>query len=133
MDLFMFVFSLKSQDRLDTCHPDLIRLFNEVIKTRDCKILCGRREKSEQDRLFKEGKSRVQYPNSAHNRFPSRGVDVAPYPIDWEDTGRFYIFVGYVQATAERLGISIRCGADWDGDTRTTDQKFNDLVHFEVK
>ena len=133
MDLFMYVFSDSSQRKLETCCPDLIRLFNEVIKHRDCKIIYGRREKEEQDRLFKEGKSRLNYPHSSHNRYPSRGIDVAPYPIDWKDAGRFYMFVGYVQAVAEKLNIPIRCGADWDGDTRTTDQKFNDLVHFEVR
>jgi len=126
-------FSAKSQNRLNTCHPELIRLFNEVINHRDCSILCGRRGKEEQDRLFKEKKSRVKYPRSTHNRTPSLGVDVSPYPLDWGDTGRFYMFVGYVQATADRLNIKIRCGADWDGDTETSDQSFNDLVHFEIK
>ena len=42
------------------------------------------------------------------------------------------MFVGFVRAIAEILKINIRCGADWSGNWSTTDQTFNDLVHFEL-
>lgn len=45
---------------------------------------------------------------------------------------RWYSFGGYVKATADRLGIKIRWGGDWDGDFDFRDQNFNDLPHFEL-
>jgi hypothetical protein len=59
-------------------------------------------------------------------------VDVAPYPIDWEDTKRFYHFAGFVQATAKQLNIPIIWGGDWNNNNNFKDQTFNDLVHFEL-
>ena len=128
----MYKFSDRSHKKLTTCHPDLIQLFNEVIKNVDCTILDGHRTESEQNRLFKIGNSRVEFPHSMHNRYPSHAVDVAPYPIDWTNVHRFYMFVGYVRAVANNLNIKIRCGADWDSDWLTSDQTFHDLPHFEL-
>jgi len=62
----------------------------------------------------------------------SLAVDVVPYPINWNDLPRFYMFVGYVKRIADELGITIRCGADWDMDGWSKDQKFHDLPHFEL-
>ncbi len=129
----MPAFGKTSRSRLDSAHPELQRLFNEVVKGRDCSVLCGFRDEFTQNTLFRQKKSKVRYPDSHHNSMPSMAVDVVPYPIDWNDTGRFYKFVGYVEATAERLGIKIRSGSDWDSDGATTDQSFNDLPHFELK
>ncbi len=125
----------KSADKLSTCHPALRLLFNAVIQRVDCSILQGVRGREEQDRLFKEGRSQKQWPDSKHNveieGELSNAVDVAPYPINWEDLPRFYMFIGYVKAVADELGIKIRCGADWDMDGWTDDQRFHDLVHVE--
>ena len=121
-----------SKERLETCHPSLILLFNTVIKGWDCTILCGHRTKGEQDRLFDSGRSKLRYPYSKHNQFPSQAVDVSPHPIDWNDLGSFYMFAGYVIRISESLGIRIRYGGDWDGDKKTADQTFNDLPHYEL-
>jgi hypothetical protein len=128
----MASFGKTSRDRLDTCHPDIQLLFEAVVKYRDCSILCGTRTESEQNAAYDKGASTKKWPDSKHNTLPSIAVDVAPYPIDWDDTGRFHIFGGYVMAVAESMGIKIRWGGDWDGDGYTKDQTFNDLVHFEL-
>lgn len=128
----MAKFSKTSADRLATCHLDLQRLFNEVIVHQDCTIACGRRGETEQDEAFRTGKSKVRFPNSNHNSDPSLAVDVVPYPVDWNDKNRFYMFVGLVRGIAAMLGIKIRCGADWDGDFEIKDQNFHDLPHFEL-
>ncbi len=151
----MSVYSLKSQDRLNTCHPDLIRLFNKVIEGYNCTILCGRRGKKEQEKAYADKKSKVRYPYSSHNRYPSKGVDPSPYPIpkNWgkiswklipkqhretiqkeiKELHKFYHFNGYVKGVADCNDISIRQGHDWDGDFNFNDQTFDDLVHVEVK
>lgn len=118
--------------RLNSCHPDLVRLFEEVVKHYDCTILCGHRSEEEQTKAFSEGRSKVQFPDSKHNSIPSLAVDVSPYPVDWDDLGRFYHFVGYVRGVAQGMGIGIRSGADWDGDFEIKDNNFNDLPHFEL-
>lgn len=42
------------------------------------------------------------------------------------------MFIGYVLATAEQMGIKVISSGDWDGDTQVNDQTFNDLFHFEL-
>jgi peptidoglycan L-alanyl-D-glutamate endopeptidase CwlK len=135
----MPTFSSQSLDKLSTCHPDLQTLFHEVIKYFDCTVLEGFRDKEAQDKAYREGKSKVQWPNGNHNELPSLAVDVAPYPIDWKDTSRFYFFAGRVMGIAEmlkqqgRITHDIRYGGDWNGDTQVKDNKFSDLVHYELK
>lgn len=125
-------FGEKSTAQLETCDTRLQRIFNEVIKTRDCAIIQGHRSAKEQNDAFDKGTSTLRYPHSKHNVYPSIAVDVAPYPINWGDVGSFYIFAGYVMRVADELGIRIRFGGDWDSDGMTHDQDFNDLVHFEL-
>lgn len=125
-------FSGKSAERLATCHPDLQKLFNEVVLHYDCTVTCGHREKEEQDEAVRTGKSKLAWPNSKHNSFPSQAVDVVPFPIDWNDLTRFYHFAGFVLATAKRLGIRVRWGGDWNGDLKFKEEKFKDLPHWEL-
>lgn len=120
-----------SKARLATCHPEMQRLFNSLIEDYDITIICGHRTEAEQNAAVAKGASKTKYPNSKHNEYPSRGVDATLYPIDWNDVGRHYMFVGIVRERARELDIPIRCGADWDSDFATNDQTFNDLVHFE--
>lgn len=136
----MPAFSQKSLEKLSTCNSDLVRLFTEVVKHYDCSIIYGFRDKSTQNRLYKEGRSQVKFPNSMHNRYPSKGVDVQPYPIniealnknDLKEWGRFYNFIGLVRGIAAMLNIKIRSGSDWDGDYNLKDNQFDDLFHFEI-
>lgn len=125
-------FSALSRERLATCDDRLQQLFNEVVKHFDCTILEGYRPKEKQDAAFHAGTSKVQWPNSKHNKTPSQAVDVAPYPVDWTDLDRFRRFAWFVKGVASQMGIDIRMGADWDGDNEIKDQNFHDLPHFEL-
>jgi peptidoglycan L-alanyl-D-glutamate endopeptidase CwlK len=125
-------FGIFSETRLNSAHPLLKRVFENVIKIVDCKILEGQRGEAEQNRLYRLGRSKVEFPNSKHNSDPSMAVDAAPYPIDWKNLKRFYFFAGVVIGVAYMLGLKIRWGGDWDGDTDLDDQDFNDLPHFEL-
>ena len=128
----MPAFSEKSLNNLATCHPLLQRVFHEVIKEFDCTILEGHRDKARQNKMVAEGKSKVQWPNGKHNAVPSLAVDVAAYPIDWNDRERQTLFAGYVLGQAKSMGITLRWGGDWDRDTEVRDNDFDDLVHFEL-
>ena len=128
-------FSKNSMKKLETCHPDLQRLALEVVKHFDCTVVCGHRTEDEQLEAVLSNNSKVMWPNSRHNSYPSEGIDLAPYiagkGISW-NAGQCYYFAGYVMKTAIELGIKIRWGGDWDRDMDVNDQKFNDLVHFEL-
>jgi len=135
--------SKSSLQELETCQPGLQILFKKVIEVIDCTVLCGRRGKAEQNRLFNIGHSRCRWPNSKHNVLNpldlSAAIDVAPYykekpHIRWdkESLRRWYFFNGIVKGIAEELNIPIRQGCDWDRDTYVRDQTFNDLPHTEL-
>lgn len=128
----MPAFSEASARRLAECDERLRRVFDEAVRTFDCTILCGHRSRADQEAAFAAGKSKVRWPDSKHNSIPSRAVDAAPYPIDWEDRERATFFAGYVLATARMMGIELRWGGDWNRDTQVKDNAFDDLWHFEL-
>ena len=117
-------YSEQSLAKLSTCHEDLRKIFNEVIKVMDVTILEGHRTQDKQQKAFEEGKSRAMWPMSKHNKYPSNAVDVAPYPIDWDDRERFFRLAGLVQGIASQMGIEVNWGGDWS---------FFDGPHFELK
>lgn len=126
-------FSKKSKERLDTCDYSLKTVLNEVIKVFDFTVLEGYRDKDKQNSLFKSGKSKVKYPDSKHNTKPSRAVDIAPYPIDFEDRERYFLLAGFILATAVSKGIDVRWGGAWRGIKNLKNNTFDDLGHFELK
>lgn len=130
--LLMPRFSRRSIDALRTCHPDLQRVMHEAIKHIDIIILEGHRGREAQDKAYAEGFSKVRYPHGAHNSLPSRAVDIAPYPIAWNDVERFVYFAGFILGVASQLGVKLRWGGDWDGDTQVRDEKFRDYGHLEL-
>jgi len=123
-------FSPQSLEKLATCDKDIQDIFNEVIRVLDCVVLEGYRDPEVQKQLFKAGKSKVEF--GKHNVKPSKAIDVAPYPVDWNNLKRFYYFAGFVEGIAFMKGINLRWGGDWDGDHDLDDQSFNDLPHFEL-
>ena len=126
-------FGKRSKNALSSCDERLIKVFDEVIKTVDCSVLEGHRGQSKQDKYYEEGKSKVKYPSGRHNKLPSMAVDVAPYPIDWNDRERFHLFAGFVLGIAKSMGINLRWGGDWNQNFEVDDNKFDDFPHFELK
>ena len=125
-------FGIASIARLDTCHIDLQQICELVIPNYDFSILEGFRSNARQDELFRQGKSKLRAGESKHNQNPSGAVDIAPYPIDWDNTGRFYLLAGFMFQAAAGLGVTIRWGGDWDRDWDHKDQNLFDLPHFEL-
>lgn len=125
-------FSATSLQKLGTCHSQIQMVFNKVIRGFNCVILEGYRDEERQNFLNDTGKSQLRYPISKHNKVPSLAVDAMPYPVDWSDRERITLFAGYVLGSADRMGISICWGGDWDHDRQVKDNNFDDLVHFEL-
>ena len=130
----MYKFSKKSKKVLSTCDPVLQSVMEDVLLYKDISIISGHRGSEEQDKLFAEGKSKLKYPNSKHNSNPSKAVDVAPYPHDWSrpDPRELFLIAGLVKGIGLAYGVNITWGGDWDNDGDITDQKFQDLYHFEI-
>jgi peptidoglycan L-alanyl-D-glutamate endopeptidase CwlK len=128
----MTSFGKESTNHLNTLHPDLQRLMKEAIKYVDFSITCGHRGQADQDKAFAEGKSKVKWPNGKHNTSPSKAVDVAPYPIRWQDHEGFTLLAGILYGIACTMGIKIRLGVDWDGDMYVAEHNFLDRPHVEL-
>lgn len=143
----MYKFGSKSKEKLDTCHSDLQKICNEVIKYFDFSILEGERTLEQQQIYFKEGKSKLDGINkkSKHQSSPSMAVDIMPYKENTNafsgkelDTRRFYFMMGVVKMCAIKLledgeiTHKLRFGLDWDGDDVFDDQNFHDMPHMEL-
>ena len=144
--------------RYSQIHPDLRLLFDEsrkelllrqsVVKNpTDIYLVCGNRNKEDQTQAVAGGFSKVFWPNSKHNRgqdescedetYCSDAMDIAPFPIDWNDERRFKDLIQLVMSVAFKLEKEgrirkIRFGADFNMDGNFKNDKFVDLPHVEV-
>lgn len=131
----MAKFGKNSLENLDTCHEDLKKILNIAIQYVDFTVTAGHRNKEKQDLFFEQGYSKLKYPNSKHNKYPSLAVDIVPYNngIDYKNLDRYKNIVFFIKGIAYSLGIEVRLGCDWDNDFETTDHRFVDLPHIELK
>ena len=134
----MAQFSRHSKRELATCHPALRAILYRTIDVFNFRVVEGHRTQKRQNRLYKQGKSQLKWPESSHNTNPSMAADLAPWPIDWQKTDRFYLMAGHVLMAAHELrregeiDYAVRWGGNWDGDTKLDDQQFDDIPHFEL-
>jgi peptidoglycan L-alanyl-D-glutamate endopeptidase CwlK len=118
-----------SQSKLKECDEKLQKLITRLNELYPVQVICGHRNKEDQDKAFKEKKSKLQFPNSKHNKKPSLAVDIVPDPdkspktIDWNDINEFEIMCHTVEQVADELDIKIRLGRDF---------KFRDYPHVEL-
>ena len=118
--------SKRSVERLLTCNPDLITIISQAIKNSpiDFTVLCGHRGEKEQNEAYAKGNSTLKYPKSKHNHYPSEAIDIAPYPIDWNDIDRFKKLSSHIKQIAAWLDIEIEWGGDWEN--------FKDYPHYQL-
>ena len=126
--------SRRSERNLLECDRRIQRVMTEALRTSpvDMTVICGHRSREAQERAYREGRSQLRYPQSKHNAFPSHAVDVVPYPVDWNDLDRFVELARHILATADRLGVEMRWGGDWDRDGDWREHSFFDGPHFEL-
>ena len=82
---------------------------------------------------------KAEWPYSKHNRLPSHAVDIAPWPIpdNWgadnpKELAKFYMLAGVIKAIACKYDVKVVWGGDWNGDGNFKDNRFDDLVHFQL-
>ena len=117
-----------SKDRLATCDKRLQDLADMMLSRSpfDLTITCGYRTEQEQNEAFEKGKSRAKFGQSKHNTFPSKAIDICPYPIIWEGSDpRWTEMALNAMWCAGRLGIEIV----WGGSFKS----ISDKPHIEMK
>ena len=146
----MYKFGKTSQARLNTCHIDLQKICNEVIKNIDFSVLEGARTLAKQQEYFNakpprttlDGINKKSKHQVTKEKPLSTAVDVAPYPIDFKNQSkaraRFYFLAGYFFQASKTLFDAVDItpkliwGGNWDNDFDFEDQTFDDLPHFEL-
>ncbi|MBT7339072.1 MAG: M15 family metallopeptidase [Candidatus Jacksonbacteria bacterium] len=129
-------FSKSSQRELDSIHPKLQLVVNELIKHVDFKVFEGLRSKDRQAHLVESGASKTMH--SKHLK--GYAVDLYLLPINWKNEERWTWFMGLVQGIGLALGVEITCGRDWRREWFVKDKNHTkrfrngtyDFVHFEL-
>ena len=132
----------RSLENLRGVEPRLISVVLRAITLtkQDFSVTCGIRSREEQRKLYAQGRTApgpiVTWTlNSRH--FPDadgygRAVDLAPYPVDWDDLSKFDEIARAMFQAAKDLGVKIRWGADWDQDGKPRERGESDSPHFEL-
>lgn len=126
-----------SRGRLEHAHPALRAWAERLILVFDHTVVCSYRNEADQEEAFRNGKSKVHFPNSYHNLYPSRALDLAPWDferlvIDWKAEKRFILMAGMGLQLAREMNLPIVWGGDWDSDTFMRDHDFVDFPHFQL-
>lgn len=158
----MLKYGNRSKQNMTGLHPDLIKVLTYVLEVYgfDHTIVSGVRSDDEQIALYSKGRNSsgaiidkrkvVTYLDGVNKRSNHQtkadgfghAVDAYPYPIDLSkkhiSTVRYYVMSSYVKSAAIELYNRgtithlVRWGGDWDSDNVFSDQKFNDLPHYEL-
>ena len=96
--------------------------------------ITGSHRTEEEHQALPDGATQVEWEDSKHSTLPSLAGHIDPYPIDYDDSLRYYVLAGVVFAAARDLCIldRVRWGGDWDGDLRLAEETFRDLAHWEL-
>ena len=121
----MAKFGKRSMANLVGVHPKIVDVLTDAIQHYDFTVLEGVRSSERQKELYDKGASQTL--NSRHLRQSdgySHAVDIAPYPIDWEDTERFYYLAGLIEGVARSTGVKLTWGGWW--------KTLKDCPHFQL-
>lgn len=139
----MFTFSERSLNNLKGVHPKLVAVVKRalVLSPIDFTVLEGVRSQARQDELWAQGRTKpgpvvtwVQTSGTHGIQADGYGhaVDLAPYPIDWNDFERFDQLATVMFAAAKELGVTLRWGGNWDMDDLLHEKGESDSPHFEL-
>ena len=139
----MFTFSERSLNNLKGVHPKLVAVVKRALELSpiDFTVLEGVRSQARQDELWAQGRTKpgpvvtwVQTSGTHGIQADGYGhaVDLAPYPIDWNDLERFEQVSEAMFAAAKELGVTLRWGGNWDMDDKPHEHGESDNPHFEL-
>jgi len=118
------------EEKLKDAHPEIAEWFRTKVKARhqDCHVSWSFRDKANQNQCVAEGKSKLAFPMSAHNKSDDQGNPCALALDLFElcSNGMARWAWAYFRAIAEEAkadGISIKWGGDW--------KSLGDADHFQ--
>ena len=124
----MAKFGAESEAMLKGVDPRLVQICRMAILVMDFKVIDGVRTLEEQRINVARGKSWTM--NSKH--LDGLAVDLAPYPVNWQDNEMFCVLAGVMKAAAHTQGVKLRWGGDWNRNESTKDERNRDYGHFEI-
>ena len=127
-----YSFGRKSLEKINNpkVHPRIRELMIEAIATSpiDFTVIETVRTVEQQKINVAKGVSKTMksrhIPSSNKSGY-CEAVDIAPYPINWSNKGRFITLANHIKATAKKMGIQITWGGDW--------KTLVDMPHYELK
>lgn len=130
--------NVRSEKNLVGVHPDLAKVVRKVAESHNILVIEGVRTQERQDDLYAQGRTKpgpivTWTKDSKHLR--GLAVDVVKLKgsvIDWNDVKSFEELGKIMLDTAKQLGVALRWGYDWDGDTNLREKGENDGPHFEL-
>ena len=135
-----FKYGKSSKSELEMADTRLRQVFNKSLELGriDITIIETIRSREKQNKYFREGKSKVEWPDGKHNiktiSEKSKAIDAGPYIDGLSDNFNHCCFLaGVILAVARSLEVNIKWGGNWDMDGEpVTDQDFQDLYHYEL-
>lgn len=121
----------KSVERLESVNERLQRVIRKAFETMpfDITVIEGIRSAETQKEYVRKGASKTYH--SRH--LTGHAIDMAPYPVDWNDLERFAIMAEHVLAASKALEIPVKWGGTWSDSTADwKSTKFFDGPHFEL-
>ncbi len=103
-----YTFGPKSLKVRSTLCPELVEIVDKVILVYDVSLIEGHRPEEIQTAAFNSGASRVQWPHSDHNVFPSNAVDVWPFLHEYSGVRIYESLSGHPKQVA-RLARKLKC------------------------
>ncbi|MDF1565332.1 MAG: hypothetical protein P1V51_20005 [Deltaproteobacteria bacterium] len=113
---------------VDQAHPLLRDFALELVKHRDCSVVCSHRGKEAQQQAFASGASRARFGESPHNYFPALALDIVPYPEAYASDPALWALGAFGLDLAIRMGRPIEWGGAW-----LVRYRFQDLPHFQLR
>ena len=155
-----FISGSRSRKNLIGVHPNLVRVVERAIQltTVDFLVLEGVRSRDQAWINWGKGRTATQcraagvptkyaQPNMSKVtwlRDPlnskhclqrdgfGHAVDLAPFPVVWDDLSKFDAIARAMLQAATELKIGVRWGADWDQDGKPRERGETDSPHFEI-
>ena len=120
--------------RLRGVDADLVRVVELAHQRVPLMVLEGLRTVDRQADLYAQGRTKpgkIVTWTMTSKHIDGKAVDIAPLPLDWNNTQAFYALAGAMFTAAQSVGIQLRYGGDWDRDGKFGERGESDLVHFE--
>lgn len=133
----MFKLGNTSLARLKGVDETLVNVVKRAIEISeiDFSVLEGLRTLTRQRELYAQGRTtpgKIVTWTLKSKHIMGKAVDLVPYPLDWNDLGKFDKIKKAMFQAAEEQGVNLRWGADWNSNGKPREKGEFDSPHFEI-